>query len=55
MGLKPEGATHKDKGPSFISWLRITDKTHDYWQPSTERWVTFEGGHNALRSHWVKC
>ncbi len=50
--MMPDGATHIDCGPGNAKWLRITCILHDYWCKTQKRWVTFEGGHNKLRSHW---
>lgn len=49
----PVGATHIDSGPSTVKWLRISGNTHDYWCEAEKRWITFEGGHNIIRDHWV--
>lgn len=50
----PSGANYIDNGPSTCKWLRITEYVHDYWCSVEKRWVTFEGGHNLIRKHWMK-
>lgn len=52
MSDKQEGATHIDTGPSSVKWIRVSGNAHDRWCDYESRWVTFEGGHNAIRDHW---
>ena len=50
----PLGATHIDTGPGITKYLRINDYIHDYWCDIDQRWITFEGGHNAIQNQWVQ-